>query len=414
MGHGGEDLDALIAEQQAGTGAVVVAHDASDVAPAVRSYMEERRDEMIDLLCRLTLAESPTDRPDTHAQIQRLLTRELADAGCLVRRVRGGAQGDHLVARPHHLRDNRPIQLLIGHYDTVWPLGTVGEMPVRLEDGRVTGPGVYDMKGGLVLIIYALKALRDLGIRPSVTPLAFMNSDEEIGSPSSTPHIERLARSADRALILEPAQGPFGKIKTARKGVGHFKVRIRGTAAHAGVEPEKGASAVLELAHVVQSLHALNDPERGISVNVGVISGGQRSNVVAADSVANVDLRAYHESEALEIRDAVLALQPVTPGVQISLEDWEFRQALERTPRNRALWDATRRTGRLIGLELEETAVGGGSDGNTTSLYTATIDGLGPKGAGSHATYEHVEADSLPERGTLLALLLLAPPLRLD
>lgn len=385
---------------------------AAQSASALRRFMEGRRDEMIDLLRRLTLAESPSDRPDTHPRVQSILARELAKAGCHVRRVPGGRYGDHLLARPRDLVQGGPTQLLIGHYDTVWPVGTVEAMPFREKDGRVTGPGVYDMKGGLVLIIFALRALRDLGIEPPVTPLVFMNSDEEIGSPSSTPHIERLARTADRALVLEPAQGPTGNIKTARKGVGHFRVRIRGVAAHAGVEREKGASAVLELAHVVQRLHALNDPERGITVNVGVISGGHRSNVVASESVANVDLRAYHETEALEIREAVLALQPVTPGVRISLEDWEFRQALERTPRNRALWEATRRTGSLLGLDLEETAVGGGSDGNTTSLYTATIDGLGPLGGGSHAEYEHVVADSLPERGALLALLLLLPPIQ--
>ena len=382
-----------------------------NIAPAIRLFMQERQGEMIDLLCRLARAESPTDRPDAHGPIQDLLTRRLVEAGCLVELLDGGEQGAHIVARRRYGVTGGPTQLLVGHYDTVWPLDTIREMPVRLEGGRLRGPGVYDMKGGLVLILYALRALEQLGLEPSVTPLVLMNSDEEIGSPSSTPHVERLARSADRALILEPAQGPSGKIKTARKGVGHFTIRIRGVSAHAGVEPETGASAVLELAHLVQRLHALNDLERGISINVGVVSGGNRSNVVAADSTASVDIRAYHEADALEIRDAVLEIQPVTPGVQIAMEDWNFHQALERTPRNRALWEVVRSTGRLIGLELEETAVGGGSDGNTTSLHTATVDGLGPIGAGSHAAHEYVEADSLPERAALLALLMLAPPL---
>lgn len=382
-----------------------------NVAPAVRLFMQERQGEMVDLLCRLALAESPTDRPDAHSEIQDLLARQLVAAGCTVDYLDGGDQGAHLIARRRDGIVDGPTQLLVGHYDTVWPLDTVQQMPVRLENGRVSGPGVYDMKGGLVLIIYALRALEQLGLQPRVAPVVLMNSDEEIGSPSSTPHVERLARTADRALILEPAQGPSGKIKTGRKGVGHFKVRIRGVAAHAGVEPEKGASAVLELAHTVQRLHALNDPERGISVNVGVISGGNRSNVVAADSLANVDIRAYHESEAMEIWEAVMAIEPVTPGVQIAMEEWHFHQALERTPRNRALWEVVRETGKLIGLDLEETAVGGGSDGNTTSLHTATIDGLGPIGAGSHAAHEYVAADSLPERAALLTLLLLAPRL---
>ncbi len=384
---------------------------AREAAPAVRSYFDGQRQEMIDLLRRLALSESPTDRPDVQAEIRSLLTEQLIAAGCQVDLVPGGRQGDHLVARPTDGQEDGPTQLLVGHYDTVWPLGTLRSMPVRLDNGRLRGPGVYDMKGGLVLIIYALRALRDLGLRPAVAPLVFMNSDEEVGSPTSTPHIAQLARGANRALILEPAEGPTGRIKTARKGVGHFKLRIRGVAAHAGMEPEKGASAVLELAHVVQRVHALNDPERGISINVGVISGGNRSNVVPADGMANVDIRAYHTADAQEIRAAVEAIEPIAPGIEIRLEDWLFHDPLERTPRNRTLWDLTQRTGRLVGLELEETAVGGGSDGNTTSLSTATIDGLGPRGAGSHADYEFVEAASLPERAALLTLLLLAPPL---
>ena len=383
-----------------------------EAAPAVRRYMEAQQDEMVRLLQVLALAESPSDAPETHPRILDCLIEGLSDAGYAVRRVPGRGHGDHLLACPPVLRDGARCQLLVGHYDTVWPVGTIRQMPVRLRNGRLSGPGVYDMKGGLVLIVYALRALRDLGLVPAVTPLVFMNSDEEVGSPTSTPHIRRLGRIADRALILESAEGPSGAVKTARKGVGSFKLRIRGIAAHAGVEPEKGASAVLELAHVVQWLHALNDPERGITVNVGTISGGRRSNVVAADSFAAVDVRAFHERDATEIREAVLGIKPVTPGVRIEMEDWFFRQALERTPRNRALWEVTRRTAGLIGLDLEETAVGGGSDGNTTSLYTATMDGLGPRGAGSHAEYEFVETRSLPERGALLALLLLAPPLQ--
>ena len=384
---------------------------AREAAFAVRSYFDGRHREMVELLRRLALTESPTDRPDLHPAIQGLLRERLVEAGYRVELVPGGRQGDHLMARPTREEDNGLTQLLVGHYDTVWPLGTLRDMPVRLSNGRLQGPGVYDMKGGLVLILYALQALRDLGLQPVVSPVVFMNSDEEVGSPTSTRHIAELARAADRALILEPAEGPSGKIKTARKGVGHFKLRIRGAAAHAGADSDTGANAVLELAHLVQRVHALNDPERGITINVGVISAGHRSNVVAADGSANVDIRAYQMEDALEVRAAVEAIRPITPGVEIQLEDWLFHEPLERTPRNRKLWEVTRQTGRLLDLELEETAVGGGSDGNTTSLETATIDGLGPRGAGSHADYEFVETASLPERAALLTLLLLAPPL---
>lgn len=386
------------------------------LALAVRSYLNDRRDEMVDLLRRMALAESPTDQPMAQGPMRRILVEQLVEAGCQVQQIPGGHLGDHLLARPENAREGGPTQLLIGHYDTVWPLGTLREMPVRLREGRLHGPGVYDMKGGLTQLIYALRALRELRLRPGVEPVVFLNSDEEIGSPSSTPHIERWARLADRAFILEPAQGPRGQIKTARKGVGHFKVRIRGPAAEpasaGGGSPANDASTVLELARAVQRLHRLNDPERGVSVNVGVISGGQRPRQLTPESVASVDVRAYHEADALEVREAVLAMRPTDPGVRIGLEDWDFHPAMERTPRNRALWEVTRRTGAMIGLRLEETSVGGGSDGNTTSLHTATVDGLGPRGAGSHAAIEHVEVESLPERGTLLALLLLAPPLR--
>ncbi|HSG47266.1 MAG TPA: M20/M25/M40 family metallo-hydrolase, partial [Longimicrobiales bacterium] len=236
-----------------------------------------------------------------------------------------------------------------------------------------------------------------------------VNSDEEIGSPESRPHVRRLARAVNRAFILEPSFGPLGLLKTARKGVGHFQVTVRGRASHAGLDPEAGISAILELSHVIQTLHALTDPERGLTVNVGTIEGGTRANVVAAESRAQVDVRALTVEDAAWVTEAIRGLRPSVEGVTLEVEGGFEIPPLERTPRNRVLWHQAQAAGREMGLELGEVTAGGGSDGNTTSQYTATLDGLGPRGDGAHADREHVVVVSLAERTALLAALLAAP-----
>ena len=282
-------------------------------------------------------------------------------------------------------------------------------MPVVEVDGRLHGPGTLDMKGGLTLIVFALRALRDLGLEPSVTPVILMNSDEEIGSPDSKRYVRLLARRVVRALVLEPSLGSQGKLKTARKGVGRYEVTVQGRASHAGLDPEAGASAIVELAHVIQRFHALNDPARGTTVNVGVIDGGVRPNVVAPLATASVDVRVASLEEARRLDAAVKAIQALTPGVAISVEGGVRLAPLERTPRNRRLWEAARALGDELGLGLEEATAGGGSDGNTTSLFTATLDGLGCVGDGAHAEHEHIVIDESVDRCALLARLLLAP-----
>jgi glutamate carboxypeptidase len=315
-----------------------------------------------------------------------------------------------LYARPLRRRRPSPYQLLVGHADTVWPLGSVEQIGLASENGVVRGPGVYDMKGGLVEIVFALRALHELGLEPEVAPVVVVNTDEEIGSPESRVVLERLARCADRALVLEGAYGPAGKIKTARKCVGRFTLLVRGRAAHAGVNPEQGASAILELSHQVQRLFALNDREHGVTVNVGQIDGGLRPNVVAAEARAEIDVRVPTMEAARDVERAILGLRPVGEDVAVEVTGRFARLPLERTERNRALWRATRAAGETLGLELEDVAVGGASDANITSVHTATIDGLGPLGDGAHAPDEHVVAASLPERAALLALLVLLPP----
>jgi glutamate carboxypeptidase len=372
-------------------------------------YLRERREEMVSLLERLALSESPSSEPASRRRPLDLLVAPLEGSGYSVRRVGGE---DHLYARPRERGSReRRTQLLLGHCDTVWPLGTTKEMPVMSDRNIVRGPGVYDMKAGLAQIVFALQAISDLGLKPSVTPVVFVNSDEEVGSPGSTRHIHRLARVAERVFVMEPSLGPEGRLKTARKGVGRFSVVVEGRAAHAGLDPNAGASAVLELSYLIQELFALNDPARGTTVNVGTVDGGLSPNVVAPRCGAEVDVRVATREDARRVEESILSLEPATPGVKLRIEGRMGRPPMERTPRNRALWERARSLGETLGLELEGATAGGASDGNTTSLYTATLDGLGGVGDGAHARHEFVYVDAMVERSALLAALILSPPL---
>lgn len=368
------------------------------------------QEEMVGFVRSLVEAESPSTEPDTQRAVQGLLRTALEEAGYRCREIPGRKWGGLLYARPAGRERGRPCQLLLGHSDTVWSRGTLAEMPLTLEDGRMAGPGVFDMKAGLAQMVFALKVLDELDLEPEVTPVVLVNGDEEVGSPDSTRWVTRLARRVDRALVLEPALGPGGRLKTSRRGTGGFTVRVVGRAAHAGLAPEEGASAIEELAHVVRTLHAMTDRERGIGINVGRVEGGVRANVVAAEATAVVDVRVGTLEDARRVEERIRALRPETPGTRLEIEGAVDRPPMEPTPRNRRLWETARRCGKAIGLELEEALSGGASDGNTTSLYTATIDGLGPVGDGAHARHEHVRVSSLPERAALLALLLRSAP----
>jgi glutamate carboxypeptidase len=381
-----------------------------DDAGGLLSWLGAREEKMAALLERLAGEESPSVEPQTQEGAFALLAAELGQLGFAVRRIPGrGGVGDHLYARPASRRRAAPWQLLVGHLDTVWPTGTLEKMPVRREGDRLGGPGTYDMKAGLVQMIFALRALEQLGAEPAATPVALINSDEEIGSPDSTRLLRRLARGASRALVLEPSHGSEGSLKTARKGVGRFDLRILGRASHAGLAPEQGVSAILELSHQVQSLFALNDDDAGITVNVGSIDGGLRPNVVAPEARAVVEARAPTAEAARLVEEAIRSLRPEQEGVTIEVEGGFGRPPLERTPRNRELWRAAQAAARELGIELSEAAVGGASDGNTTSHFTATLDGLGPVGGGAHASSEYVLVSRMPERAALLALLLASP-----
>jgi glutamate carboxypeptidase len=380
--------------------------------PDPRALLDDlagRRDELVELLRRMTEAESPSLAPETHDRAAEVLGAELETLGFTVRRLRARGGSGQLWARPSGRVRRRPLQLLLGHLDTVWPVGTLAEMPFQVDGDVVRGPGVFDMKGGLAMMLLALGALRRQGVEPPLLPVVFVNSDEEIGSPGSREHIRRIARRVRRAWVLEPALGPSGRLKTARKGVGRFTVHVFGRAAHAGLDPEAGASAILELSHVIRSLFALNDPARGVTVNVGTVDGGLRPNVVAPEGRAVADVRVCSEDDAQMVEAAIRALQAVTPGTRLEIHGGFGRPPMERTPRNRRLWQLAWRLSAELGLELEEGLAGGGSDGSTTSLYTATLDGLGPVGAGAHAPDECLFIGPTLERTALLALLLAAP-----
>ena len=382
-----------------------------ELARVLSDYLRAQRLAMVALLERLALAESPSSVPERQQEVLAVLVGELSRSGYLVHSVPGRQSGGHLYARTRSRVRGGPVQLLVGHCDTVWPSGTLKTMPVVFEGDVLKGPGVYDMKGGLAQMVFALRALHDLDLEPVVAPVVFVNSDEEVGSPDSTRHIRRLARVAQRAFVMEPSLGPSGKLKTARKGVGRFTVVVEGEPAHAGLDPGGGASAILELSYLIQALFALNEPARGITVNVGTVDGGLSPNVVAPEGRAVVDVRVPTHRDARRIQQGILDLEPVTPGVKLRIEGAIGRPPMEPTPRNRRLWETARRLGADLGLDLEEATAGGASDGNTTSLFTATLDGLGAVGDGAHARHEFVFAEKLVERSALLALLLMEPPL---
>ena len=377
--------------------------------PEILAQLETERDRLIRFLRDLVEAESPSSVPETQRRVRSVLAAALEDLGFHTQPLHGRRTGGHLYARPRHRRRGAGVQILIGHYDTVWPVGTLAERPFEVDGNVIRGPGVFDMKGGLAQIVFALAALRALGLEPALTPVIFVNADEEIGSRDSGRHVRRLARIARRAFVLEPSMGAEGRLKTARKGVGRYTVTVHGRAAHAGLDPEGGASAILELSHVIQKLFALNDAERGVTVNVGTVDGGMRPNVIAPLSQAVIDVRVPTAEDAERIDEAITSLAPETPGVRLRAEGGFGRPALEPTPRNRALWEAARAHGAALGLDLAEARAGGGSDGNTTSLYTATLDGLGPVGDGAHAEHEFLYLDRTLERAALLGSLLLTP-----
>jgi glutamate carboxypeptidase len=354
---------------------------------------------MLAALGRLVVAESPSlDKARCDACADEVSGLFQQRTGVASIRHRRADRGDHLEIRVGE--GAQPIVLLC-HHDTVWPEGTLTRLPFRVDGDRVTGPGSYDMKAGIVEAAFALEQAR-----PRRPVVVLSTSDEEIGSASSRALIEETARAACAVLVLEPAASG-GAIKTARKGIADFILEIEGRAAHAGVEPEKGVSAIEEMAHQVLALKGLADPANGTTINVGVVQGGTRPNVVAAQARAEIDVRFARVSEAQRIVAAIPGLQPRLPGARLRISGGVDRPPMERSPGVVRLAQLAQRLAGEVGFSLTETSTGGGSDGNfTAALGVPTLDGLGPDGGGAHADSEHLLVESWLQRTQLLRLLI--------
>ena len=383
----------------------------TELATALLAGARARQDAMVAHLTMLAEMESPSADPRAQQPLLDHLQAELSARGMRVVRRAGANTGGYLVGAAAS-GPAWPYGLLVGHVDTVWPTGTLADRPVVLDGPVLHGPGTYDMKAGLVQALTALDLITEVGRTPEVTPVVLVNSDEEIGSRESTPAIRALSEHADRVFVLEPSLGRDGALKTARKGLGRYTVTVHGKAAHAGLDPTAGASAILELSAVIQALFALNDHDRGVTVNVGMVSGGIQPNVIAPESSAVIDVRVLTSADAEEIDQKIRSLTSSTPGTSLTVEGGMGRPPLERTPRNAALLEHALDVAADMGLHLPEATAGGGSDGNTASQVAPTLDGLGAVGDGAHAEHEHVDVPGWVDRAALLAALLLLPPLR--
>lgn len=357
---------------------------------------------MLSLLRKMVEIESPSDDKAAVDRMGAFLADAFEHLGGQVTFYPQEAAGNHLKAEFAGGASGKPV-LLLGHFDTVWPMGTLAKMPFRMEAGRAFGPGVYDMKAGIAMMIFALRALKESGAahRP-VTIL--LDTDEEVGSTTGRPIVEATAKDCEAVLVLEPSQGPQGHLKTSRKGVGDITVRVRGRASHSGVDFEKGRSAIVELARQLLEIVKFTDLSHGITVNPGVIQGGTRSNVIAAEAWAEVDLRIARAADAAELEKKFAALKPFDPDCSIELSGGINRPPMERTEGTVRLFTLAREIAGAMGWKLEESSTGGGSDGNFTSaLGIPTLDGLGALGEGAHASNESVVIQELPQRTALLA-----------
>jgi glutamate carboxypeptidase len=383
-------------------------------ADPILAHIRSRQSAIVAFIRELVECESPTDTP---AAVNRCMDL-IADAATPFARsktIAGGKFGKHLVCEMQLPGRKKSGQVLaLGHADTVWPMGTLAAMPFREAEGRLRGPGVLDMKAGIAFFFFAAQALRDLDIPSPQKVVLQVNSDEETGSESSRALTEKNAARSHAVLVLEPGTGLGGKLKTARKGVGDFTVTVRGKASHAGVDFEAGASAIIELARQIERISGFVDLKRGITVNPGVISGGTRSNVIAAEASAEIDIRILRLKDAAGLERKFRGLRPIDKLCSIEVAGGLNRPPMERSAGIVRLFRIARELGRELGVELEESLTGGGSDGNfTAALGVPTLDGLGAVGEGAHAANESILVDRIADRTALLAKLI-ASPLKTD
>jgi len=351
---------------------------------------------------RFVECESPTDSPPDVRRFLELLAATFEGEAATRFTKEGG-----LTAKFRPPGRRRTGQwLALGHGDTVWPVGTIRTMPYRRARGRLWGPGVLDMKSGLAFLIFAMRALVELDIPAPRDIVLLVNPDEESGSKASRATTESLAKQSDAVIVLEPGTGLDGRAKTARKGIGAYKLRVRGVASHAGVDFEKGSSAVVELARQIEVITGFTDLKRGITVNPGVVSGGTRSNVIAAEASAEIDIRVPRLADAKTLERKFRALKPFDKRCSLELSGGLNRPPMERARRGVALFRTAQKLARELGADLSESSTGGGSDGNfTAALGVPTLDGLGAVGEGAHAAHESILIDRIADRVALLARL---------
>jgi glutamate carboxypeptidase len=366
-------------------------------------YFEERNAEIVATLRQLVEIESPSDHKPAVDRLSAFVAAKFETLGGHAKFHKSAEFGDHLQVDFAGRRAGKPV-LLLGHGDTVYPLGTLATMPCRLADGRMFGPGVLDMKSGIALMLAAIGNLLD-GHGELLRPLTvFLVSDEEVGSASSRRITESLAKKSAAVLVLEPSYGPRGAVKTARKGVGEYTVKVSGIAAHSGLDFEKGQSAIVELARQIAEISKLVDVKRGLTLNVGLIRGGTRVNVIPAEATARLDVRIARMKDAAGIDRKLRSLKPFNRKCKLEISGEINRPPMERTAGVAELYRKAVDVAKQLGWKLEEAAVGGGSDGNfTTALGIPTLDGLGGVGEGAHAQHESIVISELPRRAALLA-----------
>ena len=370
-------------------------------------YARQKQSEIVALIREFVECESPSDHPASVNRFADLLAERVKDMARVRTYPGGKACGNHIrceFALPGTKKQGQILAL--GHSDTVWPLGTLGTMPFRESKGRLWGPGVFDMKGGLAFFIFAMRALWELEVPVARKVILQINSDEEIGSPSSRALTEDAARKSAAVLVLEPGTGLDGKLKTARKGVGDYTITVRGRAAHAGVDFSNGASAILEMSRQIEKIAGFTRLDRGITVSPGVVHGGTRSNVIPAECRAEIDVRIPRASARAYLERRFASLKPFDKRCTIEVTGGLNRPPMERSAGTRALFRKAKALAAELGVSLEESAAGGGSDGNfTAALGVPTLDGLGAVGEGAHAANESIVIDRIADRTALLAKL---------
>ena len=369
-------------------------------------FARNNQSRIIELIREFVECESPSDRPQSVNQLVELMAEQVRDIA-KVRTFPGGPFGKHLRCEFKLPGNRKQGQILaLGHSDTVWTLGTLRSMPFRHARGRLWGPGVLDMKGGLAFFIFAMRALIEMDVPVRRRIVLQVNSDEEVRSPSSRPLTEQAARDSVAVLVLEPGTGLEGKLKTARKGVGDYTVLVRGRASHAGVDFSNGASAIVEMARQIERIAGFTRLDRGITVSPGVIHGGTRSNVVAAECIAEVDIRAPKLADRRYLDRCFGRLKPFDKRCHIEVSGGLNRPPMEKSAGVRKLFGIAKKLAMDLGVELEESSTGGGSDGNfTAALGIPTLDGLGAVGEGAHAMNESILINRIADRTALLAKL---------